>query len=71
MNTQQLSTIVPTSNAVQAYSIEAFCERFGLGRSNTYEKIRLGRLQVRKIGSRTLIAHEDVNRHGIRPLRMG
>jgi hypothetical protein len=59
MNTQQSSTTIPASNAAQAYSIETFCERFGLGRSKTYEEIRLGRLQVRKIGSRTLIAHED------------
>lgn len=59
MNGQQAVTAIPAFNPVQAYSIEAFCERFGLGRSKTYEEIRLGRLKIRKVGARTLIAHED------------
>lgn len=59
MNDQQAATAIPAFSAVQAYSIDAFCERFGLGRSKTYDEIRLGRLKVRKVGTRTLIAHED------------
>lgn len=59
MNSPQATTANTAFSTTQAYSIEAFCERFGLGRSKTYEEIRLGRLKIRKVGTRTLIAHED------------
>lgn len=59
MNIDFSAQAAPQSNPPQAYSIEAFCKRFGLGRSKTYEEIRLGRLKIRKVGARTLIAHED------------
>jgi excisionase family DNA binding protein len=43
-----------------AWSINEFCDRFGLGRTTVYEQIKLGRLRARKIGKRTIITHEDV-----------
>lgn len=59
MNIELPAPTAPQSSPPQAYSIEAFCDRFGLGRSKTYEEIRLGRLKIRKVGTRTLIAHDD------------
>lgn len=59
MNIDFPAPIAPQSSQPQAYSVEAFCKRFDLGRSKTYEEIRLGRLKIRKVGTRTLIAHED------------
>lgn len=43
----------------QAYSVASFGQTFSVGRSTIYEEIRAGRLKVRKVGSRTLITHED------------
>ena len=43
----------------RAISIEDFGERYGLGRTKTFEEIRAGRLRARKIGRRTLIAEDD------------
>jgi excisionase family DNA binding protein len=38
-----------------AYPINDFAEAVGIGRSKVYEEIRDGRLQAKKLGSRTLI----------------
>ena len=38
-----------------AYPINDFAEALGIGRSKIYEEIRDGRLQAKKLGSRTLI----------------
>jgi excisionase family DNA binding protein len=38
-----------------AYPINAFAKALGVGRSKIYEEIRDGRLQAKKLGSRTLI----------------
>jgi hypothetical protein len=46
----------------RALSIDAFCERYGVGRTLTYAEIKAGRLQARKVGNRTVIpvdASED------------
>jgi len=45
-----------------AYSVEQFCIRYSIGRSSTYEEIKAGRLKIRKVGSRTLISHEEAAR---------
>jgi excisionase family DNA binding protein len=50
------TTLTPTQ---QAYSVEKFGRAFNIGRSTVYEEIRSGRLKARKVGARTLIAHED------------
>jgi hypothetical protein len=40
-------------------SIEDFGERYGPGRTKTFEEIRTGRLRAKKIGRRTIIAEDD------------
>jgi hypothetical protein len=42
-----------------AYSISAFAEIAGLGRSFIYEEIQAGRLKVRKAGRRTIILENE------------
>jgi hypothetical protein len=48
-----------TKPALEAYSVERFCQAFDIGRSTAYKEIRAGRLKARKARARTLIAHED------------
>lgn len=45
-----------------AYSVEQFCLRYSIGRSSVYEEIKAGRLQIKKVGTRTLISHEEAAR---------
>ena len=40
-------------------SIPEFCERYGPGRTKTYEELKSGRLRARKIGKRTVITEDD------------
>ena len=42
-----------------AESIAEFCERYGPGRTKTYEELKSGRLRARKIGKRTIITEDD------------
>jgi len=43
------------------YGIRQACETTGLGRSKLYQEISEGRLRTFKVGSRTLIAAEDLS----------
>ena len=43
-----------------AYGIRQACEATGLGRSKLYQEIAEGRLPIFKVGTRTLIAAEDL-----------
>jgi excisionase family DNA binding protein len=43
----------------RAMSIAEFCERYGPGRTKTYEELKSGRLRGRKIGKRTIISEDD------------
>lgn len=43
-----------------AYGIREVCEATGLGRSFIYKEITEGRLPTFKVGSRTLIATDDL-----------
>lgn len=43
----------------RAYTIEAFCAAFGLGRTSTFAEIKQGRLRARKVGRRTIILAMD------------
>jgi excisionase family DNA binding protein len=38
-----------------AYSVDAFAELVGIGRTKVYAEIRDGRLRAKKLGTRTLI----------------
>ncbi len=48
-------------NARLAYGISQAVEATSIGRSLLYEQIRAGNLRTFKIGTRTLIAAEDLN----------
>lgn len=43
----------------RAMSIAEFCERYGVGRTKTYEELKSGRLRGRKIGKRSIITEDD------------
>lgn len=45
-----------------AFSIEQLCQWSSVGRSTIYEEIREGRLQIRKVGRRTIVLREDAER---------
>jgi hypothetical protein len=49
----------PVLEVPRAFSIEVFCQRFGIGRTSVYQEIKLGRLRARKIGRRTVILEDD------------
>lgn len=46
-------------SSANAYTINAFCAAYGIGRTLTYEEIASGRLKARKVGNRTLILVDD------------
>jgi excisionase family DNA binding protein len=46
-----------------AYPINDFAYAVGIGRSKIYEEIRDGRLQAKKLGSRTLITAEAASEY--------
>jgi excisionase family DNA binding protein len=39
----------------RAFSIDEFCARYNVGRTTTYAEIKAGRLDVVKIGKKTLV----------------
>ena len=43
----------------RAMSIAEFCQRYGPGRTTTYQEIQAGRLRARKVGRRTIITEDD------------
>lgn len=45
----------------RALQIQEFCELYGVGKSTMYEEVKAGRLTVRKIGKRSLIAVDDAD----------
>jgi excisionase family DNA binding protein len=51
----------PEERLHRAWSIDQFCQCFGIGRTTVYEQIKLGRLRARKIGKRTVITNDDAN----------
>jgi hypothetical protein len=42
-----------------AYSVDDFARRHGIGRTTAYEEIKDGRLVARKVRGRTLVTIED------------
>ena len=49
----------PTATQPRALSVEQFCEQYNIGKTTAYAQIREGRLRLRKIGKRSVIAVED------------
>jgi hypothetical protein len=49
----------PKSGSKLAYSVDEFCHLTSLGRTKVFEEIRHGRLQVKKVGRRTIIPVES------------
>jgi hypothetical protein len=43
----------------QAYDMRGFCRCYGIGRTLAYDEIKSGRLRVKKVGRRTLVARDD------------
>jgi Helix-turn-helix domain len=43
----------------RAMSVQAFCDRYDIGRTRAYEEIHAGRLKARKAGRRTIITLDD------------
>lgn len=41
-----------------AYSVEDFCDLYGIGRTQAYEEVKAGRLKAKKVGRRTIITPE-------------
>lgn len=54
-----IEELPPRQEQAYAYTIDQFCERYAVGRSFTYQQIKLGKLLTRKAGRRTLVRHED------------
>lgn len=53
----------PANIAPLLYSVPAACARLGgVGRSWLYEQMKAGRVRVRKLGRRTMLLAEDVDR---------
>jgi hypothetical protein len=46
----------------RAYSVNEVCDAVGFGRSTFYEVVAAGLLVVRKLGSRTFVLPEDLDR---------
>ena len=46
-------------NEKVARTVRGFCEAYGVGKSKVYELIAQGKLDVRKVGRRTLIVEES------------
>lgn len=42
-----------------AYSVNEFLAAYGIGRTKFYQEVDSGRLKIRKLGKRTLIAKSD------------
>ncbi|MBX9644924.1 MAG: helix-turn-helix domain-containing protein [Novosphingobium sp.] len=48
-------SVNPNTPAPLAYSVEEACRVSSLGKTNIYALIKAGKLDVRKVGARTLI----------------
>uniref|UniRef100_A0A973WA88 Helix-turn-helix domain-containing protein n=2 Tax=Bradyrhizobium septentrionale TaxID=1404411 RepID=A0A973WA88_9BRAD len=40
-------------------TIDQFCRSYCVGKTKTYSEIKSGRLKIRKLGSKTIIARAD------------
>lgn len=53
---------VMTAVQYSALSIAAFCKAYGIGKTKAYAEIAAGRLEAKKIGTRTVVLSEDAAR---------
>jgi hypothetical protein len=56
---QNASQTAARSASRRAYSIDEFSATYGVCRAKVYGEIKAGRLKIRKVGRRTIIASED------------
>ena len=42
-----------------SYRLCEFCREFGIGRTQAYDEVQVGRLRVYKVGRLTMVAGED------------
>ncbi|AZO62978.1 DNA-binding protein [Mesorhizobium sp. M1A.F.Ca.IN.022.07.1.1] len=47
--------------APNAYTVDSFCEAYGIRRNLAYEEMKAGRLEYRKAGRKTLIRKVDAD----------
>ncbi len=47
-------TITPP-NSVEMWRVNDFCKAFGIGRTLFYQEVKAGKIQIVKVGARTLI----------------
>jgi excisionase family DNA binding protein len=47
---------------MKALQIDAVCDRLGVGRTQVYKFIRTGKLDARKLGARTVVMEDSVDR---------
>lgn len=45
-----------------ALSIDEFCRAYSIGKTKAYSEAKSGRLQLRKVGSKTVVARADAER---------
>lgn len=48
-----------TGTDIQAFTVKDFMATYSVGRTKFYEEVKAGRLRIRKMGKRTLIAKAD------------
>jgi excisionase family DNA binding protein len=47
---------------MKALQIDAVCDKLGVGRTQVYKLIRAGKLDARKLGARTVVMEDSVDR---------
>ena len=57
---ESASKVISDIKAV--FSVEDFCDRFGIGRTAAYAELKAGRLKAQKCGRRTLIPRDEAER---------
>ncbi|WP_339032654.1 helix-turn-helix domain-containing protein [Bradyrhizobium symbiodeficiens] len=43
----------------RALTVKEFCHQYGIGQTQFYEEVKEGRLPVRKVGRKSLVARDD------------